>query len=134
MFSDGPVTKVIMDSVSCATCDNHGDIIISGSHGGASSARYAMDAAAADVVFNDTGCGKNSTGIRGPELLQQHSIISAAADYRRAEIANGADACGSGVISHVNGCDARAGSHGSPATPQVQATGNAHCAHKEGGS
>jgi hypothetical protein len=109
LFSDGAVTAVIMDSVSYITGENHGDIIISGSHGGTSSARYAVDAAAAAVFFNDAGCGKNSAGIRGLELLQEHSIIAAAVDHRTSEIANGADTYDSGVLSHVNGCAAQAG-------------------------
>ncbi|MBM4311244.1 MAG: hypothetical protein FJ119_09920 [Deltaproteobacteria bacterium] len=109
IFSDGPVRTVVMDSVSYVTGDNHGDIIISGSHGGTSSAGYAIDAAAGAVFFNDAGCGKNSAGIRGLDLLQQHSIIAAAVDHRTAEIASGADTYENGIISHVNSCAAQAG-------------------------
>jgi len=109
LFNDGPIAAVIMDSVSYVTEANRSDIIISGSHGGTSSARYAIDIAAGAVFFNDAGCGKNNAGIRGLALLQQHSIIAAAVDHCSAEIASGADTYANGVISHVNGCAARAG-------------------------
>lgn len=102
LFIDGSVKTVIMDSVSYVTDDNQSDIIISGSHGGSSSAGYAIDVAAGAVFFNDAGCGKNNAGIKGLELLQQHSIIAAAVDHRTAEIANGADTYANGIITHVN--------------------------------
>jgi len=109
LFIDGPVKTVVMDSVSYVTEANRSGIIISGSHGGTSSAGYAIDAAAGAVFFNDAGCGKNGAGIRGLGLLQQHGIIAAAVDHRTAEIASGADTYEHGVISHVNGCAERAG-------------------------
>jgi hypothetical protein len=109
LHTDGPVKTVIMDSVSYVTEANRSDIIISGSHGGTSSAGYAIDAGASAVFFNDAGCGKNSAGIRGLELLQQHSIIAAAVDHQSAEIANGADTFENGIISHINACAAQAG-------------------------
>jgi len=98
-----------MDSVSYVTEANRSGIIISGSHGGTSSAQYAIDVAAGAVFFNDAGCGKNSAGIRGLALLQQHSIIAAAVDHHTAEIASGSDTYENGVIRHVNGCAAQAG-------------------------
>jgi uncharacterized protein YunC (DUF1805 family) len=106
---DGSVKTVIMDSVSYVTEANQTDIIVSGSHGGTSSAGYAIDVAAGAVFFNDAGCGKNNAGIKGLELLQQHSIIAAAVDHRTAEIANGADTYANGVITHVNTSASQAG-------------------------
>ena len=109
LYIDGSVKTVVMDSVSYVTEENQSDIIISGSHGGTSSAGYAIDVAAAAVFFNDAGCGKNNAGIRGLELLQQHSIIAAAVDHGTAEIANGADTYANGIITHVNACASQAG-------------------------
>jgi len=102
LYVDGSVKTVIMDSISYVTEANQADIIISGSHGGTSSAGYAIAVAAGAIFFNDAGCGKNNAGIKGLELLQQHSIIAAAVDHRTAEIANGADTYAHGVITHVN--------------------------------
>jgi len=109
IFTDGFLKTVVMDSVSYVTEANRSDIIISGSHGGTSSAGYAIEAAAGAVFFNDAGCGKNKAGIRGLALLQQHGIIGAAVDHRTAEIASGADTYEHGVISHVNTSAAQAG-------------------------
>jgi hypothetical protein len=109
LFIDGLVKTVVMDSVSYVTEANRSDIIISGSHGGTSSAAYAVDAAAGAVFFNDAGCGKNNAGIKGLEHLQKHSIIAVAVDHRTAEIANGADTYENGVITHVNTSASRAG-------------------------
>ena len=109
LFVNGSVKTVIMDSISYVTKDNRSDIIISGSHGGTSSAGYAIDVAVGAVFFNDAGCGKNNAGIKGLELLQQHGIIAAAVDNRTAEIANGADTYANGIISHVNACAAASG-------------------------
>jgi hypothetical protein len=109
LFIDGSVKTVIMDSVSYVTEANQFDIIVSGSHGGTSSAGYAIDIAAGAVFFNDAGCGKNKAGIKGLELLQQHSIIAAAVDHCTAEIANGGDTYANGVITHMNTCAAQVG-------------------------
>jgi len=111
LYIDGSVKTVVMDSVSYVTDANQSDIIISGSHGGTSSAGYAIDVAAGAVFFNDAGCGKNNAGVRGLELLQQHSIIAATVDHGTAEIANGADTYANGVITHVNACAAQACLH-----------------------
>ena len=109
LYVDGSVKTVVMDSVSYVTAGNQSDIIVSGSHGGTSSAQYAIDVAAGAVFFNDAGCGKNNAGIKGLELLQQHSIIAAAVDHGTAEIANGADTYANGVITHVNASASQAG-------------------------
>lgn len=109
LFTDTSVKTVIMDSVSYVSAANRSDIIVSGSHGGTSSAGYAIDAAAGAVFFNDAGCGKNNAGIRGLEMLQEQGIVAAAVDHRTAEIANGADTYEHGIISHVNRCAAQAG-------------------------
>ncbi len=65
VFTDGNRKTVLMDSISYVSPDNRGDIIISGSHGGTSSAGYAIDARVAAVFFNDAGIGKNTAGIKG---------------------------------------------------------------------
>jgi hypothetical protein len=109
LYIDGAVRTVIMDSVSYVTASNRSDIIVSGSHGGTTSAGYAIDVAAGAVFFNDAGCGKNNAGIRGLELLQQHSIIGAAVDHCTAEIANAADTYDHGIIAHVNACASQIG-------------------------
>ena len=91
LFTDGSVKTVMMDSISYVSPENSGDIIISGSHGGTSSAGYAIDARVAAAFFNDAGGGKNNAGIRGMAELGKHSIIAVAVSHESAEIANAAD-------------------------------------------
>ena len=102
LFMDGDMKTVLMDSVSYITDDNRGDIIISGSHGGTSSARYAIEAPAGAVFFNDAGVGKNSAGIKGLDQLAEKNIIAIAVRHTSAEIANAVDTYRSGIVSHVN--------------------------------
>ena len=109
LFTDGNRKTVLMDSISYVTAENRGDIIISGSHGGTSSAGYAIDARVAAVFFNDAGVGKNGAGIKGLKMLNEHTIIAAAVSHESAEIANAADTYKNGIISQVNSCAAQAG-------------------------
>ncbi len=109
LFDDGAVKTVLMDSVSYIVPENRGDIIISGSHGGTSSAGYAVDACAGAVFFNDAGCGKNGAGIKGLEELEKYKIIAAAVSHESAEIANAVDTYHSGIVTHVNEQASRAG-------------------------
>jgi len=109
IFNDGPRKTVLMDSVSYVTDDNRGDIVISGSNGGTSSARYALEVQAGAVFFNDAGVGKNKAGIQGLVMLEEAGIIAAAVSHVSAEIANAADTYASGIVTHVNLPAARAG-------------------------
>jgi hypothetical protein len=109
VFTDGNRNTVLMDSISYVSPANRDDIIISGSHGGTSSAGYAIDARVAAAFFNDAGSGKNRAGIRGLYELEKHSIIAIAVSHESAEIANAADTYACGIISHVNGPAGKAG-------------------------
>jgi hypothetical protein len=109
LFTDDPVKTVLMDSISYVSADNRGDIIISGSHGGTSSAGYAIDAQVAAAFFNDAGGGKNNAGIKGFAVLDEHGIIACAVSHESAEIANGRDTYKNGVITQVNKTAAQMG-------------------------
>lgn len=109
LFTDGAVKTILMDSISYVTADNSGDIIVSGSHGGTSSAGYAIDVQVAAAFFNDAGIGKNRAGVLGLEALERHGIIAAAVSHESAEIANARDTYEHGIITQVNGCAASYG-------------------------
>jgi len=109
LFTDGSIKTVLMDSISYVAADNRGDIIVSGSHGGTSSAGYAVDVRVAAAFFNDAGIGKNAAGIKGLEMLGAHGIIAIAVSHESAEIANAKDTYKNGIISQVNACAAQAG-------------------------
>lgn len=109
LFTDSSVKTVLMDSISYVTPGNRGDIIVSGSHGGTSSAGYAVDVRVAAAFFNDAGIGKNAAGIKGFEVLDQHNIIACAVSHESAEIANAADTYRSGIITRINNAAEQAG-------------------------
>ena len=109
LYADGQSNTVLMDSISYVTADSRGAIVISGSHGGTSSARYALDARVAAAFFNDAGGGKNGAGIAGLAMLDQEGIIAAAVSHQSAEIGNARDTWQHGIIAHVNRLAAAAG-------------------------
>ena len=102
IFNDGEIKTVLMDSISYVDKDNHKDIIVSGSHGGTSSAGYGLDVKVGAAFFNDAGIGKNRAGISGLELLQDADIIAIAVSHETAEIANGKDTYENGIVSFTN--------------------------------
>lgn len=92
----------IYDSVSYVTALDVGKVIITGSHGGSSSAKYALEIRPYCVVFNSAGGGKNQAGVSGLKFLDKHGIASVAVDANSAEIGSAKDTLESGVISHCN--------------------------------
>ncbi len=119
LFKDGELKTVLMDSISYVKDGNGGDIIVSGSHGGTSSAKYAIDGKVGAAIFNDAGIGKNEAGISGLEQLQAENIIAAAVGHESAEIGNAADTYSSGIISRTNAPAAQAGIR--PGMPVINA-------------
>ena len=98
-----------MDSISYVSDENRGDIIISGSHGGTSAARYAIAGKVAAVFFNDAGIGKNAAGIKGLVQVQEANIIAVAVSHESAEIGNAVDTYENGIVSRANDLAEKAG-------------------------
>jgi hypothetical protein len=61
---------VILDSITSVTPDDVGAIIVSASHGGASSCEFALGVPLKAVFFNDAGLGKDDAGIAALSMLQ----------------------------------------------------------------
>ena len=59
----GDLKVIAMDSISYVDAADAGHIVVSASHGGASSAEYARTQPLAAVFFNDAGVGKDKAGI-----------------------------------------------------------------------
>src|SRR4051812_18494212 len=95
-----------MDSISYIDESDAGHILISASHGGASSATYAASQPLAGVFFNDAGVGKDNAGIAALALL---TIPAATVSHLSARIGDAADMWQHGVISHVNQAAERSG-------------------------
>ena len=79
-----------------------GCIAISGSHGGTSSARYAIAARPLLTVFNDAGVGLNGAGIAALALMQQAGLAACTVAHTSARIGEAASTWQTGTISHAN--------------------------------
>jgi hypothetical protein len=54
------------------------------------------------VFFNDAGIGKNSAGVKSLESLSDAGILACTVDCMSAEIFNGYDTLGNGIITVCN--------------------------------
>ncbi|WP_439590663.1 hypothetical protein [Hydrogenophaga sp.] len=79
-----------------------GCIALSGSHGGLSSARYALAVRPLLSVFNDAGIGLDDAGIAGLALLQSHGLAACAVSHTSARIGQAASTLNDGVVSCAN--------------------------------
>ncbi|MFN3372822.1 MAG: hypothetical protein ACK44M_04545 [Chloroflexus sp.] len=93
---------ILMDSISYIDESDQGSCVISGSHGGTSSAHYALRVPLAGVVFNDAGIGKDNAGLAGLALLDDHGIPAMTVAHTSARIGDAADTWEHGVISACN--------------------------------
>lgn len=93
---------VLLDSVANVRPEHAGALVITGSHGGVSAARFALAVRAWCYVFNDAGGGKEWAGTRGLALLAAHGQAAVAVAHTSARIGEAADSWASGVVSAVN--------------------------------
>jgi hypothetical protein len=93
---------VLVDSITEVDASDAGAIVVSGSHGGSSSARYALAVPLALVVFNDAGVGKDGAGIVALDQLQARGIAAVTVAHTSARIGEAADAWAHGIVSHAN--------------------------------
>jgi hypothetical protein len=92
----------LLDSVGYIQPDMAGDLLITGSHGGISSARFASQGPASLIVFNDAGVGKMEAGIAGLMFLQDQGIPACTVAHTSACIGVAQSTLEDGVISHAN--------------------------------
>lgn len=112
----------VVDSITELQPADAGCIALSGSHGGLSSARYALAARPLLAVFNDAGVGKDSAGIAGLALLQDHGIAACTVSHTSACIGQAASTLADGVLSHANPAARALGVRtGQPLAPQIEA-------------
>ena len=93
---------IIMDSITKVAPEDKGDIVISASHGGASSGEFALQVPLFLVFFNDAGVGKDNAGILALEMLQSRNVAAGTTSHVSARIGDSADMWENGVISHLN--------------------------------
>lgn len=104
---DGRVRLV--DSITQLDAADAGAVVVSGSHGGVSSAGYALAWPLALAVFNDAGIGKDGAGVAALGLLQAQRRAAATVSHTSARIGDAGDTWAHGVISRVNAEAARRG-------------------------
>ena len=96
------VSITVTDSITFLNEKNSGDIVVCGSHGGASAGHYAQKHKVKAVFFNDAGIGKNNAGVKSLESLSDAGILACTVDCMSAEIFNGQDVLSNGIISVCN--------------------------------
>lgn len=100
---------LLVDSITQVAPGDAGAIVVAASHGGTSSAAFALEVPLRAVVFNDAGVGKDAAGIAAMALLQQRGVAGATVAHTSARIGDALDAWQHGVISHVNAAAAALG-------------------------
>jgi hypothetical protein len=112
----------VVDSITELQPADAGCIALSGSHGGLSSARYALAVRPLLSVFNDAGVGKEAAGVAGLDLLQTQGLAACTVSHTSACIGQAASTFGEGVVSHVNTAALAIGIQvGQALRPQVEA-------------
>lgn len=105
----GPRPILVTDTITILEPGDEGAVIVSGSHGGVSSAQFVLGRSLAGVFYNDAGVGKDEAGIAGLAILDRVGLPAVAVDHRSAVIGHGADTWQHGVVSHANGAAAARG-------------------------
>jgi hypothetical protein len=93
---------VLLDSVTQVGFGHAGQLVVTGSHGGASVVPYARAVRAWMYVFNDAGVGRQGAGIAALGLLDADGIAALAVAHTSARIGEALDTWEHGVVSHVN--------------------------------
>lgn len=96
------VPVLLVDSITEAVARGAGCIVVSGSHGGMSSARYALQARPLLAVFNDAGVGRDAAGIAALAFLQDHGIAACTVAHDSARIGEAASTWEHGQVSQTN--------------------------------
>jgi hypothetical protein len=93
---------VIVDSITQALGEAAGAVVVCGSHGGSSSAKFALQARPYAVVFNDAGVGKDDAGIVALALLQRAGIAACTVAHTSARIGDANSTLHEGRLTHCN--------------------------------
>lgn len=99
----GPGARVVlMDSITKVTPEDAGSVVVSASHGGASSGEFALEVPLKAAFFNDVGVGKDRAGIAALAMLQDRGVAAGTVSHTSARIGESQDMWDEGVISHLN--------------------------------
>lgn len=122
VFAANDVTIAAMDTVSLIAVADANQVVVTGSHGGASAGEYARIGKVSCVVCNDAGFGKNDAGVRGLKELDEQMVAGVSVAHTSARIGDGLDAWENGIVSYVNETARRWGIRtGAPLKTQILA-------------
>lgn len=96
------VALLIVDSITEAIGRGAGMAVVSGSHGGVSAGRFALQAGVRLAVFNDAGGGKDDAGVAALPLLQARGVAACTVAHTSARIGEARSTWDDGVISSAN--------------------------------
>ena len=101
----------LLDSIAYISPEHEDQVIVSGSHGGASAASFVVKVSRRPlaVFYNDAGGGKDGAGTVAPGMLQALGVVCATYSHMSARIGEARDGLDCGVITHVNEAGAAAG-------------------------
>ena len=99
----------VVDSITQLAVQDRGCVAVSGSHGGVSSARYALAARPLLSIFNDAGGGKDDAGLAALGLLQAQGLAACTVAHASARIGDAQSTLDDGIINHVNAAAERMG-------------------------
>lgn len=96
------VPLLVVDSITEAVGSCNGLVVVSGSHGGISAGRFALQGRVLLAVFNDAGVGLDQAGIAALNLMQAEGVAACTVSHLSARIGDGNSTLDTGIISHVN--------------------------------
>lgn len=102
MDAEGPPPLRLVDSITQLGPSDAGCLGVSGSHGGLSSGRFAIESRPLLSVFNDAGIGRDDAGIAALALLQAEGLAACAVSHDSARIGDAHSTLADGVVSHAN--------------------------------
>jgi hypothetical protein len=100
---------VLVDSMSFAGPENHGDVLCSGSHGGRVNVERLLSVRPRGALFNDGGGALDASGVSGLAVLDTGGVAAACVDAMSARIGDPGSTYADGVVSAVNEMARRAG-------------------------
>ena len=99
---------VLLDSIALIDADSFDQVVVSGSHGGASAAQFVLDLGQSQgrwpqvVFYNDAGGGKDRAGIVALDMLGSVGLACATYSHESARIGDAQDGYDHGVLTHAN--------------------------------
>ncbi|TDH35948.1 hypothetical protein E2A64_11605 [Pseudohoeflea suaedae] len=100
---------VLIDSITMVEIGDSGQVIVSGSHGGANVGEITLRYAPSLAVFNDAGIGKDRAGVIALDILGEQGIPALAVSHQSARIGDAGDMWENGIISTLNSVAERLG-------------------------